>query len=108
MSRNFKNQAAADRFAEDLLNTLTDTYYVWTAELPGRFPRKVRKARNVRFREIPAKAEEVFTGQSISYAIQLLRDKGWKNVSNHHNFKEAAEEVGFTVREFYGVSVVTL
>jgi len=110
MSEHFNNQAAADRFADDLLDLLTDTYYVWTDNsakdswIGSR--KKCTMARG--YRAIPEKAEEVFTGQAISHAISEMRFKGWKNVSDHHSFKDAAKEVGFTVREFYGTTVITL
>jgi len=105
MNEFFKNQAAADKFADDLLNTLTDTYYSWTEE-EGRFKVKVKKAFCLKgYRKLPAKAEEVFTGQSVSYALDLMKDKGWKNMSR---FALSAESVGFTVRNFRNMSVITL
>ena len=107
MSQNFKTQEIANRFAEDLLNTLNDTYYVWTDDsAKSSWIGSVKKATMARYgRQVPAKAEETITGQSLSYAIQLLRDNGWKNLSN---FESAAEETGFTVRRFANMTVITL
>lgn len=104
----FRIEADRTRFADDLLSCLRDTYYVWTEETNS-WMGKVQKAQMLRgYWRLPVKAEETFTGQAISHAIQEMRYKGWKNISNHHEFKEAAIEAGFAVREFYGTTVITL
>ena len=108
MTRYFNNPADAAKFADQLLAMLYDTYYVWTEDTQS-WRGYVRKCRMLRgYCKLPAKAEETFVGQSVSHCIQHMRGNGWRNIGDDHKFVAIAEHLGFEVRQYDGVRVVTL